>query len=53
MSNSVSYTIMNLQITENVITIQLEFLQLSQQNSLCSHCAVTGQWRCGDYPLTY
>ena len=25
----------------------------TQQNSSCSHCAVTGQWRCGDYPLTY
>ena len=25
----------------------------TQQNSYCSHCAVTGQWRCGDYPLTY
>ena len=25
----------------------------TQQNSYCSHCAVTGQWRCGDYPLIY
>ena len=25
----------------------------TQQNSSCSHCAVTGQWRCGDYLLTY
>ena len=25
----------------------------TQQNSSCSHCAVTEQWRCGDYPLTY
>ena len=25
----------------------------TQQNSSCSHCAVTGQWRCGDYPLIY
>ena len=27
--------------------------QSKQQNSSCSHCAVTGQWWCGDYPLTY
>ena len=25
----------------------------TQLNSSCSHCAVTGQWRCGDYPLTH
>ena len=25
----------------------------TQQNSSYSHCAVTGQWRCSDYPLTY
>ena len=25
----------------------------TQQNSSCSHCAVTGQWRCGDYSFTY
>ena len=25
----------------------------TQQNSSCSHCAVTGQLRYGDYPLTY
>ena len=28
-------------------------LQTTQPNSSCSHCAVTGQWRCGDYPLIY
>ena len=25
----------------------------AQQNSYCSHCAVTIQWWCGDYPLIY
>ena len=29
------------------------FGKLTQQNSSCRHCAVTGQWRCGDYPFNY
>ena len=33
--------------------IHSQVLIHTQQNSSCSHWAVTGQWRCGDYPLTY
>ena len=36
-----------------LVLINIQRTAPTQRNSSCSHCAVTRQWQCGDYPLTY
>ena len=43
----------------NSVSVHIQILpdqvwyRTTQQNSSRGHCAVTGQWLCGDYSLTY